>query len=52
MMGNALDVLIASSFSNKSLLKIKNLTSFLNWYKKNIYYLVLMKLIIFLKKKF
>ena len=34
MMGNALDVLIASSFSNKSLLKIKNLTSFLNWYKK------------------
>ena len=34
MMGNALDVLIASSFSNKSLFKIKNLKSFLNWYKK------------------
>ena len=30
--GNALDVLIASSFSNKELFKIKNLNQYLNWY--------------------
>ena len=35
MMGNALDVLIASSFSSPYLKKVKTLTSFIKWYKKN-----------------
>lgn len=30
--GNALDVLIASSFSKKKLFKIKNISEFINWY--------------------
>lgn len=35
MMGNALDVLIASSFSSPYLKKVKTLKSFIKWYKKN-----------------
>ncbi len=34
MMGNALDVLIASSFSKKGIEKVKNLNSYIKWYKK------------------
>ena len=30
--GNALDVLIGSSFSDRTLFKIKNLNQYLNWY--------------------
>lgn len=35
MMGNALDVLIASSFSKKDIKKVNNLNQYINWYKKN-----------------